>query len=105
MERPETGQIDSPIHQLRIVDEAVSDTGTGMMICFGIKDFVRTIANKSGEEIEALIREVMLTPERVMGERPEAGLPILTVVAFVEDEIAEELSVLESDEGPEVLEE
>lgn len=90
--------IDSPVHQIREVERAITDTGTGMLFVVGIRELAERLAGLSAQEISEELDAMTMLPEFVMNERPAAGPPILAAFVFVPQTLADELDSVQKDE-------
>lgn len=97
-------KIDSPIHQIRQVEAAIADTGTGMLFVVGIREMAERLAGLSADEISSELDAMTMLPEFVMNGRPEVGLPVLAAFVFVPQPLADELDSVSKDSVEEITE-
>ena len=90
--------IDSPLHQLKAVEEVVLDTGAAVLIPVGVEEFAKEMVGKSQEEIVELLEGMRMLPEIMMGERVEGGLPVLALFALIDQPVADMLDPVAKDE-------
>ena len=97
--------IESPVHQLKTIEEAVKDTGSAMLIVVGVEEFADELVGLTREEILARIADLRQLPEVIMGgERIPNAPQTLPVFIFVDQPLADALdnvAVDEKDEPPE----
>ena len=97
--------IESPLHQLKVIEEAVKETGTSILIIMGVDEFAKEFQNLDGPEIVAKVTALRLLPSIMMNGETEGGPAIVPVFAFVDQAIADELETVVVDEKADISEE
>jgi len=97
-------RIDSPIHQLRTIEEFVLNSGSAVFSVLGIEEFAQTVQGLSVSEIVCLIQKVNAHIISSAGPPTPDALPLMAVIAFVPSPLAEELELLTEDEVEEFQE-
>lgn len=98
MSNPDGLVIDSPVHQIRQIETAIADTGTGMLFVVGIKELAERLGGLTAQEISEELDAMTMLPEFIMNERPEEGPPVLAAFVFVPQALADELDSVRKDE-------
>lgn len=94
--------VESPLHQLKQLEEAVNETGTGLLVVMGVEEFADEFAGLTRAEIVEKVGDMRRIPEISMaGARPEDALPIAPLFVFVDQSIADCLTVIGIDEEEE----
>lgn len=89
--------IDSPIHRIKAVEEAIKDTGAAMLFPTGVEEFAEEFQNKSKEEILEMLESMRMLPDLIMGERPSDVQPVIALFTFIDQGIANMLDPVEKD--------
>lgn len=89
--------IDSPIHQLRAIEEVILDTGSAVLYPVGIEELASELAGCTKEEIMEMLGSMTMLPQLMMNDRVEGGPPIVALFAFVDQSLANLLDSVQKD--------
>lgn len=96
-DKEEILSIDSPIHQIRAVEEAVLDTGAAVLYAVGMEELADQFAGCSKEEIMEQLESMAMLPQLTMGGRPEGAPPVAALFIFIDQSLANLLDPVEVD--------
>ncbi|OYW72929.1 MAG: hypothetical protein B7Z37_23535 [Verrucomicrobia bacterium 12-59-8] len=93
--------IDSPIHQIRAIEEAVLDTGAAIVVPVGIEEFADAVLGASREEIISIIEGMNTLPEMIMNGRDLDAPPVVALIVFIDQSLANLLDPVQKDKTEE----